>query len=257
MPRLSHPERRVAVVSGASAGIGAAVATSLAAQGFPVALGARRVERCEKLAAAIDEQGGEAIALPLDVADSASVASFAAVVRAQLGEPEIVVSNAGGVVIAAAADASTDAIAHDLNVNVLGAHRLIANFVPGMIERRRGDIVFISSDAVHSYRPGVAGYVAGKGGLEGLAVSLRCELEGTGVRASLVRPGPTISEIASEWDPDAFARLFASWQAWGVQRHSGLLRPEQVAHAVRAVVTAPRGMHLTVVDCQPEAPISD
>ncbi len=250
-----HPERRVAVVSGASAGIGAAVALALAGQGHPVALGARRQDRCEELAARIRENGGEAVALTLDVGDDTSVQAFARGVRDRLGEPEIVISNAGGVVIANAASATTDQLAHDLNVNVLGAHRLVSAFVPGMVERRRGDIVFVSSDAVHTPRPGVAGYVAGKGGLEGLAVSLRCELEGTGVRASLVRPGPTVTEIAASWDAEEFSALYSSWEKWGVQRHGGLLSPAQVALAVVTVATVPRGMHLTVLDVQPEAPV--
>lgn len=252
---LTHPERRVAVVSGGSAGIGAATALALAAAGHPVAVGARRVERCEDVVATIRQRGGEAVALPLDVTDDASVAAFAAA-AAELGPVEIVVSNAGGVVIGDAAAASTDRIAHDLDVNVLGAHRLIATFVPGMVDRGRGDVVFVSSDAVHTPRPGVAGYVAGKGGLEGLAVALRCELEGTGVRASLVRPGPTVTEIAAEWDAEEFMALYGSWQRWGVQRHGGLLDAAHVAHAVVTVATAPRGMHLTVVDVQPEAPVA-
>lgn len=252
MPDSTSP--RIAVVSGASSGIGAAVAVALAERGHPVALGARRAHRCEKLAAVIEEKGGRALALPLDVGDDASVAAFATAVRDHLGEPGIVISNAGGVVIADALDASTEQLTRELNINVLGAHRLAAAFVPGMVAKGRGDIVFISSDAVSSPRPGVAGYLAGKAGLEGLAAALRSELEGTGVRASVVRPGPTVSEIAADWDPDAFTALYETWQRWGVQRHDGLLKPEQVAHAVVSVATVPRGMHLPLVEVQPEAP---
>ena len=255
MPRPEHPDRRVAVVTGASSGIGAATARTLALAGLPVALGARRRDRCEAVAAQIRDAGGTAIALTVDVADDESVCSFAETVEAELGSPEVVVSNAGGVVIGDAATSSTALIEADLNVNVLGAHRVIAAFVPAMVERRRGDLVFVSSDAVHTPRPGVAGYVAGKYGLEGLVTSLRTELEGTGVRASLVRPGPTVSDIAADWAPDEFTTLYESWSHWGVQRHAGLLRPEHVAHAIAAVATAPRGMHLPVVEVQPEAPV--
>lgn len=255
MSGVSPPvANRVAVVSGASAGIGAAVAEALASLGHLVAVGARRVERCQEVVARIEAAGGRAVAVPLDVSDDASVTAFAKAVRDQLGDPDIVVSNAGGVVIADAVGATSDQIAYDLNVNVLGAHRLIAAFVPAMVERGVGDIVFVSSDAVHTPRPGVAGYVSGKLGLEGLATSLRCELEGTGVRASVVRPGPTVSEIAASWDMDEFTTLYDSWQRWGVQRHGGLLRPEHVAQAVVTAATAPEGVHLPLIEVQPMAP---
>jgi NADP-dependent 3-hydroxy acid dehydrogenase YdfG len=252
---LLHPERRVAVVSGASSGIGEATARALAERGFPVALGARRGEQCQAIAADIRAAGGEAIGLALDVSSAESVERFAEEVAAELGEVEVVVSNAGTVVIGDAATSSTDAIENDLNINVLGAHRLITAFAPAMIQRRRGDLIFISSDAVHATRPGVAGYLAGKCGLEGLVASLQAELEGTGVRASALRPGATVSNIAAEWEQTEFQTLYESWQKWGVQRHHGILRAEQVALTVALMATLPRGMYLPVVEVQPEAPI--
>lgn len=244
-----------AVVTGASAGIGAATARSLAVAGHPVALGARRPERCEEVAQGIVDDGGIAVALPLDVTDSRSVDEFAAQVRTELGDPSVVISNAGSITLRPASAATTEEMAYDLNVNVLGAHRLVRTFLPAMTARGSGDFVFISSDAVHTPRPGVAGYVAGKGGLEGMVSALRAELEGTGVRASVVRPGPTVSEISYSWDGEEFAALYASWERWGVQRHAGLLRPEHVASAVTSIVTAPPGMHLTLVEVQPVAPV--
>lgn len=250
-----HAERRVAVVSGASAGIGAAVAASLAGQGHPVALGARRRERCELLAEQIRAAGGEAVGLALDVTDSDSVRDFAARVRAELGEPEVVVSNAGAITTMSTCDASVEQIEHDLNINVLGAHRLITAFVPGMIERAAGDIVFVSSDAVHAVRPGLGGYIAGKRGLEGLAAALRADLEGTGVRSSVVRVGPTSTEISSGWDFTNFDALYEKWTRWGLQRHDGLLSAAQVAQAIAHVIAAPRGMHLELTEVQPEAPV--
>jgi NADP-dependent 3-hydroxy acid dehydrogenase YdfG len=250
-----HVARRVAVVSGASAGIGAAVAVRLAELGHPVALGARRRERCELLAEEIRAGGGEAVGLALDVTESDSVRHFAAQVRAELGEPEIVVSNAGTVVTKSVCEASVEQIEHDLDLNVLGAHRLITAFVPGMIERARGDVVFVSSDAVHAVRPGLAGYIAGKRGLEGLAAALRAELEGTGVRSSVVRVGPASTEISSGWDFTDFDALYEKWTKWGVQRHTGLLSAAQVAQAIAHVIAAPRGMHLELIEVQPEAPV--
>ena len=251
-----HPPRRVAVITGASAGIGAATARVLAGLGHPVALGARRVERCEEHAAAIREAGGEAVAIALDVTDGDSVKAFAEEVRGQLGEPEVVVSNAGALITLGAVEASTDQIREDLEINVLGAHRLVSEFAPPMIERQRGDLVFMSSDILHVRRPSVAGYAAGKWGLEGMVTSLQAELEGTGVRASVVRPGATLTEIHKDWKREQLMTLVDLWRRWGVYRHDGILAAEDIAAAVAAVVSVPPGTHLTLVEVQPQAPIS-
>src|SRR4051794_20747158 len=97
MSKYAQPSRRPAVVTGASSGIGAATALALAAAGHPVALGARRTDRCEDVAAQIRESGGEAVAHALDLTDAASVGTFAEKVTADLGDIEVVVSNAGAV----------------------------------------------------------------------------------------------------------------------------------------------------------------
>ncbi|HJR89271.1 MAG TPA: SDR family oxidoreductase, partial [Aeromicrobium sp.] len=180
-----HPERRPAIVAGASSGIGAETAKALAAAGCPVALGGRRVEMCEELARAIRADGGEAVAHRLDVSDSDSVAEFAAKAAADLGEPEIVISNAGLVGPGSLHKIDTERFVRELDVNLVGAHRLVREFVPGFVERRRGDIVFVSSDVAVRPRPHMAAYSASKWGLEGMANALRMELEETGVRASI------------------------------------------------------------------------
>jgi NADP-dependent 3-hydroxy acid dehydrogenase YdfG len=92
-----HPDRRPAVVSGASSGIGATTALTLAAAGYPVALGARRVDKCAEIVEQIRSEGGEAIAHPLDVTDQASVDAFAKAVAADFGDVEVLISNAGHV----------------------------------------------------------------------------------------------------------------------------------------------------------------
>jgi NADP-dependent 3-hydroxy acid dehydrogenase YdfG len=167
--RPEHPARRPAVVSGASSGIGAATAIALAAAGHPVALGARRLDRCEELAARIRDDGGEAVAHPLDVTDAASVAAFAKQVTGELGPVEVLVSNAGKVSPGVVHETDPERFAAELDLAVLGAHRLVRAFVPGMVERRRGDVVFVSSDVAVRVRPFVSAYATGKWGLEGMA----------------------------------------------------------------------------------------
>lgn len=254
MPR-PHPVRRPAVVTGASSGIGAATAVLLAAAGHPVALGARRVEKLEELAASIRKDGGEAVALPLDVSSDASVREFAAAATEALGDLEIVVSSAGDLHPDRIHELPTDEYMAQLNVHLGGAHRLVSLLVPSMVERRRGDIVFVSSDVVRAPRTRMGAYVAAKNGVEGMARAMQMELEGTGVRASIVRPGPTLTEMGFAWDPEVTGEVLDEWVKWGMARHSSFLSPADVAQAVVQVVGMPRGAHLTLVEIQPEAPV--
>jgi NADP-dependent 3-hydroxy acid dehydrogenase YdfG len=256
MPRFpAHPERRAAVVTGASSGIGLATAQALAAAGHPVVLGARRLDRLEEAAAKIRADGGEAVAVELDLTDDASIDAFAVAAAAELGPIEVVVSNAGEVVPATALEIEPDDFVRQVQVNLLGAHRLVHALGGGMVERGRGDIVFVTSDVVRMPRPRMAPYVTSKHALEGLARAMQMELEGTGVRVGIVRPGPSSTEQGSTWDPAIVDDLLSEWTAWGLVRHPGTLRPRDIATAVVAVVSTPRGTHLTLVEVEPEAPV--
>jgi NADP-dependent 3-hydroxy acid dehydrogenase YdfG len=255
--KYHQPERRPAVVSGASSGIGAATARGLAAAGFPVALGARRADQCEEVAAEIRAAGGEAVVHPLDVTDDSSVDAFAKAVRSDLGDVEVVISNAGLLGPGTIHEVGTDRISREIDVNVLGAHRLVRAFVPGMVERRRGDVVFVSSDVAVRARPFMASYTASKWGLEGMVHAMQMELEGTGVRASLVRPGPTWTGMGMDWSEEEAAMVINGWTRFGHARHSHFMKPTAVADAIRAVVSAPRGVHLNLIEVTPEAPLED
>jgi len=257
MGKYDQPTRRPAAVAGASSGIGAETARALAAAGFPVALGARRVEQCEELAASIRAEGGEAVAHRLDVTDGGSVRDFAAKSAADLGDIEVVVSNAALIGPGSLLDTEEERLRSELDVNLLGPHRLVRELVPAMVERRRGDIVFVSSDVAVRPRPLMGGYSASKAGLEGLVGSLQMELEGTGVRASVVRPGPTWSEMGMDWDPDAAAAVLNEWVKWGHARHSHFLKARAIADAITTIVSAPRGVHISPVDVNPEAPVEE
>jgi NADP-dependent 3-hydroxy acid dehydrogenase YdfG len=124
--------------------------------------------------------------------------------------------------------------------------------LPSMLERRQGDLVFISSMNVVEPRPFQLGYTAGKAGLEGMAQTLRRDLEGTGVRATIVRPGATRSEFGFGWHPDILVRVLDSWKRWGFLRHMDMMESEQVALAVVAAVTAPPGLRMDVIQVNPE-----
>lgn len=250
-----HPARRPAAVAGASAGIGAEIARTLGARGYPVALGARRVDRCEAVAAEIRAAGGEAQAFELDVNDSASVTAFRKAAVDALGEVDVLIANAGLMTPGRVHETAPEQLSAVIDTNVVGLQRLITTFVPGMIARRRGDVVLVSSDVVDQPRPLVGAYVSSKWAAEGLVRTLQMELEGTGVRASIVRPGPTATEISVDWDMDDALEVVKAGKRFGSLRHYGWLHPDAIAQTVAHVVGAPRGTHLALVHVAPEAPI--
>ena len=255
--KYARPERRPTVITGASSGIGAATALTFAAAGYPVALGARRVDKLDELAASIRESGGEVSVAALDVTDAGSVEAFAAEVEGALGDIETVVSNAGAVAPGTIHEVDSERFAREIDLNVLGAHRLVRAFVPAMVERRRGDIVFVSSDVAVRARPFMSSYAAGKWGLEGMAHAMQMELEGTGVRASIVRPGPTWSEMGTDWDVDEAAHVLNEWVRFGLARHPHFMKPQALADAIAYVVGSPRGVHVNLIEVNPEAPVED
>jgi len=258
MPRFEpHPERRPAVIAGASSGIGAATATELAARGFPVALGARRVDRCEELAARIRAGGGEAVALPLDVTDPDSVTSFIDRAGAELGDIEVLVAGAGDTFFGRLHETGTEDFEAQLQIHLIGANRLATAVLPGMVGRRRGDVVFIGSDVALRQRPHMGGYGAAKAGLLAMVTNLQMELEGTGVRAAIVHPGPTQTGMGWNLPPETIAPALEDWAKWGQARHSYFLRAADLARAVAFVVQSPRGGFVVSMEIQPEAPLSD
>jgi NADP-dependent 3-hydroxy acid dehydrogenase YdfG len=254
MPRFEpHPRRRPALIIGASSGIGAATATALASSGHPVALGARRLATCEELAARINSDGGEAFAARIDVAGD--VSAFVDAASAALGPPEILVCSAGDLEAGLVHETGPDTFASQVQVHLVGVHRLIAAVVPGMVARRRGDVALISSDVTRTPRPRMGGYVAAKAGVEGMAEAMRMELEGTGVRVGVVRPGPTMTGMGMSWDAPTTQAVLDDWSRWGLARHPFFLRASDVAAAIAAMVSTPRGAHLTLIEIQPEAPL--
>ena len=132
MPRFEPlPERRPAIVAGASSGIGAATAVELAGRGFPVALGARRVEKCQELVDQIRSAGGEAVALPLDVIDADSVKGFVHRATDELGDIELLVAGAGDTYFGRLHEISTDTFESQVQIHLIGANRLATAVLRG------------------------------------------------------------------------------------------------------------------------------
>ena len=186
-PALPFPgSGRVAVVTGASSGIGAATAERLAADGFDVVLAARRLDRLTALAERI---GGRAVAL--DVTDPASVEALAA----GLDRVDVLVNNAGGAFDAnPVAEADLDSWERTYDVNVLGPVRVTKALLPALRASGAGDLVFVGSTAGLVSYEGGASYTAAKHGVHTLAETLRLELVYDPVRVIEIAPGMVKTE---------------------------------------------------------------
>jgi NAD(P)-dependent dehydrogenase (short-subunit alcohol dehydrogenase family) len=251
-------EPRTAIVTGASSGIGRAIACELGGLGWRVALGARRADRLADAAAEVRDAGGDAFAHHLDVADPSSIAAFFDAAERALGGVDVLVNNAGVASPGWLEQVPAEAIEHEVATNLLGpilASRLAVASMRG--RHAGGDIVFVTSDATRHPRPRMAAYTATKGGLEALASALAMELEGSGIRATTIRVGPTISEFGFSWPMEEIEDLLTYWQRFGLQRHDGVLDPSAVARAVVTAVTAPPGVHIETVEVQPAAPTGE
>jgi NADP-dependent 3-hydroxy acid dehydrogenase YdfG len=231
---------RTAVVTGASSGIGAATAERLAAEGFDVVLGARRMDRLTALAERI---GGRA--LPLDVTDAASVAAFAAAVD----RVDVLVNNAGGSFDAApVADADLDSWERTYEVNVLGTVRLTKALLPALRSSGAADLVFMGSTAGLVSYEGGASYTAAKHGVHTLAETLRLELNGEPVRVIEIAPGMVRTDEFSR------NRLGSQEKADAVYR--GVREPltaEDVADCVAWTVTRPHHVNVDLLVVRPIA----
>ncbi len=258
MPRFDPlPDRRPALVAGASSGIGAATAIELAAHGFPVALGARRVEKCQEIVDKITADGGEAVAVHLDVTDPDSVTGAVKRATEELGEIEVLVAGAGDTYFGKLESISTEDFESQIQIHLVGANRVAGAVLPGMIARRRGDLIFVGSDVALRQRPHMGAYGAAKAGLVAMVTNLQMELEGTGVRASIVHPGPTKTNMGWSLPAELIGPALEDWAKWGQARHDYFLRAADLARAITFVAETPRGGFIANMELQPEAPLAD
>ncbi len=258
-------EARTALVTGASSGIGAAIALEMAALGWKLAIGGRRMDRLEQVAAKARAEGAaEVHAGPLDVADEASVERFFEASERTLGAADVIVNNAGASRFHWLAETDVRWLRTEVETNLIGpmlvTHRALA---PLLAAGAAGDVVMVSSDATRRPRPGQLAYGASKAGLENYSEALSLALEGTGVRVIKLRLGPALSEFARDWDlsPESMRARTDYWSSFGLrdarmvaQSNLGLLMPQDVARAVVHAVTQPRHILLDAIELQPAVP---
>ena len=238
MPVVSALDRTVALVTGASSGIGAATATALAARGAVVALAARRQDRLEALAAGIRGQGGTALVLECDVTDQQEAAGAVERTVAELGRLDTLINNAGVMLLGPAADAPLAEWQRMVDLNVLGllycAHAALPHLLRAAQDspRRVADMVNISSVAGRAARNGNGVYSLTKHGVGAFSESLRQELARRYVRVSLVEPGATATELAGHNRPEVLE---------GLRNQFGqTMQAEDIADAITYIVTRPR-----------------
>ncbi|HEX2577251.1 MAG TPA: 3-oxoacyl-ACP reductase FabG [Aquihabitans sp.] len=218
---------RVALVTGASGGIGAATATAMAADGWAVAVGYRSgADAAAAVVDAITSSGGAATAVAIDVTDPDSVDAAVAATEEALGRVTAVVNNAG-----ATADGLFLRMDHErwravLDANLDGAFHVTRRVVPGMVRERFGRIVNVSSVSGLAGSAGQANYAAAKAGLVGLTRSLARELGSRQITANVVAPGPIATAMLAATGDDRTAELA------GLVPVGRVGRPEEVAAAV-------------------------
>jgi NAD(P)-dependent dehydrogenase (short-subunit alcohol dehydrogenase family) len=186
------------------------------------------------------------------VTKPASIETFFSAAESNLGPIDVVISNAGIGRPGLLHELSEADIRDEIGTNLFGAMFVARRAIPSMRERKRGDLVFVSSMTVVEPRPYQSGYAAAKAGVEALARTLAKELEGTGVRTTTVRLGPTRSEFGLGWNPEVLMRVIDCWKEWGLMRHMEILEPEDVAAAIVHAVTAPPGFATDVIQLNPD-----
>ncbi|MDT4953577.1 MAG: hypothetical protein QOJ02_1715 [Acidobacteriota bacterium] len=181
--------QKVVFITGASSGIGRALAVELGRRGASVGLLARRVEILGEIVKEVEEAGGRALALPADVRDAEAVRVAADQLREKFGRVDVLVANAGVGVTTDAKDLQAKEVADVISINVLGAVNSVTAVLPEMIEQGSGQLVAISSLAAYRGLPKSGAYCASKAALSAFFESLRVDLLKSGVGVTIIHPG--------------------------------------------------------------------
>jgi NADP-dependent 3-hydroxy acid dehydrogenase YdfG len=242
---------KVALVTGASSGIGEGIALGLAEAGAAVALCARRAERLQGLAARIEAGGGKTLVLAGDVVDADFAASAVQQTIDHFGQLDILVNSAGIIQLSAVENADLDEYRRVMDVNVMATLYTCRAAIPHMKARGTGDIVNITSQAGRKVAPIVNSYSASKHAANALTEGLRREVGEHGVRVSILMPGATQSEVAENMSDDKakeFMRHLVSME--------GVVLPQDIADTVVLMVSLPRRAHISEVTVRPTSDVT-
>jgi len=244
-------EGTVALVTGASSGIGEATAKRLAAEGAAVAVGARRVDRLEKLVAEIADAGGTAVAIESDITERAQAEDLVERTVKTLGRLDTVVNNAGVMLLGPALEAPIEEWERMVDLNVKGLLYVAKAALPHLLKfaeegpRMVTDLVNISSVAGRRARENSAVYNATKFGVGAFAEALRQEVTERHVRVSLVEPGAVITELSSHNRPEVLAEIKGRFGE--IER----LEASDIADTISYIVTRPRHVAINEILVRP------
>jgi clavulanate-9-aldehyde reductase len=239
---------QVVAITGASSGIGAATALACARAGAAVALGARRADRIGALAERIGKEGGTALALPADVADEAKAVGFVRDAAERLGRLDVLVNNAGVMLLGPIEDAPLEEWRRMIDVNVLGLLYCTHAAFPIMKAQGGGHIVNVSSVAGRRARAGSAVYNLTKFGVGAFSEALRQEAAGHGIRVSLIEPGAVDTELLDHNRPEIRERAMSR------RANSTPLSSEDIATAIVYALAQPRHVDVYEVMIRPTDP---
>lgn len=237
---------KVAIVTGASSGIGAAVAAGLAMEGASVALAARRTEALESIKAKIlSNSRGKVLIHKTDVAKKDQVDALVRETTEKLGPVDIIVCCAGVMYYTMMANVQTDQWERTVDVNCKGVLNCLAATVPGMLERKVGHVVAISSDAGRKVFPGLGVYSASKFFVEATLQALRVETAGSGLRVTSIQPGNTATDLLGmSTDAEAVKK-------YGEPSGAKILDPEDVARSIVYAVCQPEHVAVNEILIEP------
>ena len=233
---------KTVLITGASSGIGEAIARELAAAGANVMLGARRVDRLERLAGEIRAAGGKAKARALDVTDRQDVGDFAEAARVEWGRVDVIVNNAGVMPLSPLAALKVDEWDRMVDVNIRGVLNGIAAVLPEMTERGSGHVINIASVGALTVSPTAAVYCATKFAVRAISDGLRQENEA--IRVTCVHPGVVESELADTITDKSAAEAMRTYRAIA-------LKPEAIARAVRFAIEQPEDVDVNEIVVRP------
>lgn len=238
---------RAAAITGASSGIGEATALALAGEGAAVALAARRADRIEALAERIEAGGGRAVAIPADIADQAQAEAFVERANAALGRLDVLVNNAGVMLLGAVEGADTAEWRRMVEVNCLGLLYCTRAALPLLREDGGGHVVNVSSVAGRIASFGSAVYNMTKWGVVGFSEGLRQEALHSNVRVTVIEPGYVETELQGHnTNPIVIegARKMA-------EEIGEVLQAEDIAEAIRFAVCAPARVSVNEILVRP------
>ena len=235
---------KIILIPGASSGIGEATARELAAAGATVVLGARRVDRLEKLVDAIEGAGGKAQARSLDVTSREDVQAFVDAARAAYGRIDVIINNAGVMPLSPMASLKVDEWDRMVDVNIKGVLHGIAAVLPAMNEQGAGQIINIASTGGHTVSPTAAVYCATKYAVRAISEGLRQENDK--LRVTIICPGVTESELADSISDDKGREEMKEYRKVAIS-------PDAVARAIRFAIEQPADVDTSEIIIRPTA----